>query len=105
MLDTLALPCYTPEKFREILPESFHVMLRITQLTKQTGATVDEIRYLEAKGFIKSERTKLKKREVRQFEEDCVRTVECIIKYRRQGFTWKSAYEKARQEIDKPTLF
>jgi len=80
-------------------------MLRITDLARRTGATIDEIRYLETKGFIKSKRTKLKTREVRQFEESCVRTVECIIKFRRQGFTWKSAYEKARQEIDKPTLF
>ena len=80
-------------------------MLRITELAKQTGASVDEIRYLEAKGFIKSKRTKLKTREVRQFEEANVRTIECIIKYRRQGFTWKTAHEKARQEIDKPALF
>jgi DNA-binding transcriptional MerR regulator len=80
-------------------------MLRITELARQTGASVDEIRYLETKGFTKSQRTKLKKREVRQFEEEQVRSIGLIIKYRRQGFTWKTAYEKARQEIDKPALF
>ena len=80
-------------------------MLRITELARRTGASIDEIRYLETKGFIKSKRTKLKTREVRQFEEDSVRTIECVMKFRRQGFTWNSSYEKARQEMDKPTLF
>jgi hypothetical protein len=42
---------------------------------------------------------------VRQFEEEQVRSIGLIIKYRRQGFTWKTAHEKARQEIDKPALF
>jgi len=80
-------------------------MLRITELARRTGASIDEIRYLETKGYIKSRRAKLKTREVRQFEEGSVRTVECIIKFRRQGFTWKTAHEKARQEIDKPSMF
>ncbi|MDP2920631.1 MAG: MerR family transcriptional regulator [Dehalococcoidia bacterium] len=80
-------------------------MLRITALARQSGATIDEIRYLETKGFIKSQRIKVKTREVRQFPEATARIVEIIIKYRRQGFTWKTAYEKARQEIDKPSLF
>jgi hypothetical protein len=28
-----------------------------------------------------------------------------IIKYRRQGFTWDMAFQKAQQEHNKPTLF
>jgi len=80
-------------------------MLRITELARQTGASVDEIHYLEKKGIIKSKRVRLKQRAVRQFDEKSIRTIELIIKYRRQGFTWNVAYEKARQEINKPALF
>jgi DNA-binding transcriptional MerR regulator len=80
-------------------------MLRITELARQTGASVDEIHYLEKKGILRSKKVKLKQRVVRQFDEEGTRTLEFIIKYRRQGFTWKVAYEKARQEIDKPSLF
>ena len=80
-------------------------MLRITELARQTGASTDEIRYLETRRYVKSRKIKLKKREVREFEEDNVRFIGLIIKYRRQGFTWKTACEKARQDIDKPALF
>ncbi len=80
-------------------------MLRITEMARQTGASVDEIRYLERKGFIKSSKTRIKQREVRQFPEEDVRTTELTIKYRRQGFTWNVAHQKARLEIDKPALF
>lgn len=80
-------------------------MLRITELARKTGASVDEIHYLEKKGILKSKKVKLKQRVVRQFDEEGTRTLEIIIKYRRQGFTWKVAYEKSRQEIDKPALF
>jgi DNA-binding transcriptional MerR regulator len=80
-------------------------MLRITELARHTGASVDEIHYLEKKGIIKSRKVKLTRRDVRQFEEPIVRVVSLIIKYRRQGFTWNVAHEKARQEINKPSLF
>ncbi|MDD5190169.1 MAG: MerR family transcriptional regulator [Dehalococcoidales bacterium] len=80
-------------------------MLRMTETAKITAASVDEIRYLEKKGFIKSIKTRLKQRQVRQFTEEDIRTAELIIKYRRQGFTWDTAFQKARQEIERPALF
>jgi len=80
-------------------------MLRITELARQTGASVDEIHYLEKKGIVKSRKVRLKQRAVRQFDEESVRAIELIIKYRRQGFTWNVAHEKARQEKNKPALF
>ena len=70
-----------------------------------TGASVDEIRYLEKKGFIKAVKARLRQRQVRHFHEGDIRTTELIIKYRRQGFTWDTAFQKARQEIDRPALF
>ncbi len=80
-------------------------MPRITDLARATGASVDEIRYLEAKGFIKSSRVRLLTRHVREYEGSDVKKVETIIKYRRQGYTWDVAYQKANKEMENPTLF
>ena len=80
-------------------------MLRFTELARKTGASVDEVHYLEKKGFIKSVKSKLTEREVRKFEDTDTRKIQLIIKYRRQGFTWDMAFQKAQQELNKPTLF
>ncbi len=79
-------------------------MLRITELAKITGASVDELRYLEKKGFLNPSRTQLKRREVRQYQEANIQEVQLIIKYRRQGFTWNVAFQKAMGEIENPFL-
>ena len=78
--------------------------MRITEFARKTGGTVDEVRYIERKGFISSRRARLKQREVRQYRETDTRKVQLIIKYRRQGFTWDSAHERALQEMEKPSL-
>jgi DNA-binding transcriptional MerR regulator len=78
--------------------------MRITEFARKTGATLDELRYIEKKGFITSRRTRIKQREVRQFQETDIRKIELIIKYRRQGFTWDTAFNKASQEMEKPSL-
>jgi DNA-binding transcriptional MerR regulator len=80
-------------------------MIRITELARKTGASVDEIHYIEKKGFLQSTKSRLTQREVRQFQDADIRKTELIIKYRRQGFIWDTAYQKACQELDKPTLF
>jgi DNA-binding transcriptional MerR regulator len=74
-------------------------------MARLTGASADEIRYLEVKGFIQSTRLRLQRREVRQYEDNDIRKIQIIIKYRRQGFTWDTAYQKAVKEIENPTLF
>ncbi|MBI4180475.1 MAG: MerR family transcriptional regulator [Chloroflexi bacterium] len=79
-------------------------MLRITELTKITGASVDELRYMERKGFLNSSRRQLKSRKVRQYQEADIRKVQLIIKYRRQGFTWNVAFQKAMPEVENPLL-
>jgi len=79
-------------------------MTRITELARLTGASVDEIRYLESKGFIKPSRVRLTSRKVRQYGDADARRVEAIVKYRRQGFTWDAAFQKAMKEIENPTL-
>ncbi len=80
-------------------------MLRITELARITGASVDEVRYLERKGFIKPMMIKPKRRRVRQYQNGDERKVQLIIKYRRQGFTWDMAFKKALQELENPPLF
>ena len=80
-------------------------MLRITELARKTGASVDEVHYLEKKGFVKSIKSRLTKRDVRHFQDADTRKLQLIIKYRRQGFTWDVAFQKAQLELNKPTLF
>ena len=69
------------------------------------GASVDELRYMEKKGFINPVREKPKEREVRDYQQADIRKVRLLIKYRHQGFTWDAAFKKAVQELANPTLF
>ena len=80
-------------------------MIRITELARRTGASVDELRYLERKGFVSPMRARLKRREVRQYQDRDVPKLQLTIKYRRQGFTWDVAFEKALEELQSPRLF
>ena len=80
-------------------------MIRITDLARTTGASVDELRYLEKKGFVNPVRAQLKQRRVRQYQDGDIRKLELIIKYRRQGFTWDTAFQKAVLEMENPSLF
>jgi len=74
-------------------------------MARKTGASVDELRYLEKKGYVTSLRSRLKQREVRLFQDEDTAKIELIIKYRRQGYTWDTAHKKALQEMAKPSLF
>jgi len=96
---------YTKVKLREIVPIIIRENMHITELAKITGASVDELRYMERKGFINAARAKIKKREVRQYRDGEMRKVKLIVKYRRLGFTWDAAYQKARRELENPPLF
>jgi len=77
----------------------------ITELSRETGASVDEIRYMERKGFISPRRTKLGERQVRQYRDGDIRKVRIIVKYRRQGLVWDAAHQRALEELVKPSLF
>ena len=79
--------------------------MRIVELARETGASVDELRYMERKGFINPVRAKLKQREVRMYEDGDMRKVQLLMKYRRQGFTWDAALKKALRELENPPLF
>jgi len=66
---------------------------------------VDELHYLERKGFISPVMAKLKRRTVRQYPDTDIRKLQLTIKYRRDGFTWDVAFQKALQELQNPRLF
>ncbi len=79
--------------------------MRITQLAGITEASVDELRYMERKGFVQPIRRRLKQRQVREYRDADVQKVQRIIKYRRQGFTWDAACQRALRDLENPPLF
>ncbi len=79
--------------------------MHIMELTRTTGASIDELRYMERKGFLDSAVTRLRRRKVRDYQEVDVRKVQLVVKYRRQGFTWDTALKRAEQEWKNPSLF
>jgi DNA-binding transcriptional MerR regulator len=79
-------------------------MIHITEMARETGASADEIRYIERKGAINPQRIKIKQRRVREFSEGDTLKVKLIIKYRRTGYTWSAAIEKGLLELQNPSL-
>jgi len=78
--------------------------LHITEFVRITGASADELRYMERKGFVSPNWARLKKRKVRTYQEADVQKVQLILKFRKLGFTWDAASQKALQELENPTL-
>lgn len=78
--------------------------MRITEVAKRTGATPDQVRYLEKKKYIRSRWKRLKTRRVRDYSVTEVHKIEHIIKYLAQGFKYDIAYQKAMEELDQPHL-
>lgn len=78
--------------------------MRITEVARQTGASTDEIRYFEAKGYVQCRWITLKNRRVRDYSDAEIHKMRLIIKYRRQGFEHGMAYERAMKELLKPRL-
>ena len=78
--------------------------MRITELARLSGASTDEIRWFESKGFIQCSWVTPKKRAVRDYPESEVQKVKLIKKYRREGFELNIAYQKAMAELESPRL-
>ena len=78
--------------------------MRITEAAKQTGATTDQIRYLERKGFVRSRWVQPKQRRVRDYSADDLIRIQMIIKHLDQGFRLDVAYQRALDEIQRPPL-
>ena len=80
-------------------------MISITDLARMTGASVDELRYLEKKGYLSPVKTRLKRRKVREYQDTDVQKARLITKYRRQGFTLDASFQRAMRELENPLLF
>ena len=78
--------------------------MRITDVAKLVGVMPDEIRWLEKKGYVKPRWKTLKKRRVRDYPEAEVQKLELIVKYRREGYEHAVAYQKAKEELERPRL-
>ena len=78
--------------------------VRITQVSRQTGASPDEIRYSERRGFVYSHSLQLAQREVRDFPDDQVLKIGLIAKYRRLHFELDAAHQMAIDELAQPRL-
>jgi DNA-binding transcriptional MerR regulator len=79
--------------------------MRITEMSRLAGASTDELRYMERKGFLTSRAHSLKSRQVRDYPESEVRKARLIVKYRKLGFIWDAAFKKALEELANPPLF
>ena len=79
--------------------------MRITKMSRLTGASTDELRYMEKKGFLTSRGHSIKSRQVRDYPEPEVSKARLIAKYRKLGFTWDTAFKKAMEEMTNPPLF
>ena len=79
--------------------------MRITEMSRLTGASTDELRYMERKGFLSSRLHGLKRRQVRDYQESDVLKAKLIVKYRKMGFTWDAAFSKAQEELANPPMF
>ncbi|MDO8567252.1 MAG: MerR family transcriptional regulator [Dehalococcoidales bacterium] len=78
--------------------------MHITELSRITGASLDELRYMERKGALEPVRVQHGRRGIREYHHADVRKAQLIMKYRQQGFTWGIAVEKANHELANPTL-
>lgn len=78
--------------------------MHITELARRTGGTIDQIRYLERKGYIESSWVQLNNRRVRNYTESEVKKIEIVVKYLHQGFRYDVAYQKAIEEMQSPRL-
>lgn len=78
--------------------------MRITDVAKLVGVMPDAIRWFEKKGYVKPTWKTLKKRQVRDYPEVEVQKIKLIVKYRREGFEHEVAYQKAKEELERPQL-
>lgn len=76
--------------------------------TQELLARIDiprqKLYYLEQKGFIKPNKTRIGDKEFREYSEEDVKRVVYIWKYLKKGFKYRVAYEKAMEELSGPQL-
>ena len=78
--------------------------MKITELSRRTGCSIDQIRYLEKKGAIRPRWKLIKKRKVRHYPESQIHRLSLISRYLEEGYKYDTAIQKAENETNKPRL-
>ncbi len=76
--------------------------MRITYVSRLTGLSPDQIRYMEQKRYIQSGMKVIKTRKVRDYSSDDVSLLQSISNYLSQGYRYEVAYAKALEDKANP---
>ena len=78
--------------------------MRITLVSRLTGLSPDQIRYMEQKGYIQPGMVVIKSRKVRDYSSDDISLLKSISNYLSQGYRYEVAYVKALEDRTNPRL-
>ena len=73
--------------------------MRTQELLAKIDIPRHKLYYLEQKGYIKPHKTVIGEKEFREYSEEDVKKVECLWKYLKKGFKYKTAFEKAMEDL------
>ena len=76
--------------------------MRITLVSRLTGLSPDQIRYMEQKGYIQPSMVVIKSRKVRVYSSDDISLLESISDYLSHGYRYEVAYAKALEDRTNP---
>ena len=78
--------------------------MRITLVSRLTGLSPDQIRYMEQKRYIQPNMVVIKSRKVRDYSPDDLSLLESISNYLSHGYRYEIAYAKALEDRTNPRL-
>ena len=78
--------------------------MRITLVSRLTGLSPDQIRYMEQKRYIQPSMVVIKSRKVRDYSSDDLSLLESISDYLSQGYRYDVAHSKALEDKTNPRL-
>lgn len=73
--------------------------MKTTEILQQTDIPKQKLYYLEQKGYIKPKHIQAGEHEAREYSDEDFVKIKTIWKYLQQGFRYKIAYLKAKEEI------
>lgn len=74
--------------------------MKTSQILEKTGIPRHKLYYLEQKGYIKPKRVPAGDLETREYTKRDLEMVGLLWKYLKKGFKHKTAYQKAKDELD-----
>lgn len=76
--------------------------MRIFSVSRLTGLSPDQIRYIEQKGYVQSSMIVIKTRKVRDYSSDDISLLESISNYLSLGYRYDVAHAKALEDRANP---